>query len=299
MPGKNQPEIARRHAGSPPLVAQEQRPTSHRTAFARQCHNRNTKRETRDPKFSPASTFFVALAAARRHRVGMNCNLIVALDLETREEALAMLERIGPALKTVKIGLQLFTRYGPPLVEEISAMGYDIFLDLKLHDIPNTVAKAVQSLASLPVTMLTIHAGGGSEMMAAAHQARVAHRPELILLAVTVLTSMDGDALQEIGIAAAPEDQVCRLARLAASSGISGVVCSPLETGMVRDELGPDAVIVTPGVRPAEAAADEQKRILTPRQAAEAGASFIVVGRPVLRAASPAATVRAILEELR
>jgi orotidine-5'-phosphate decarboxylase len=228
----------------------------------------------------------------------MPCDLILALDLETKEEAHAFLKRVGPDLKTVKIGLQLFTRYGPPLVEEVAALGYRIFLDLKLHDIPNTVAKAVQSLAALPISMLTIHAFGGAGMMAAAHRSRATHCPELTLLAVTVLTSMDAGALREVGITAAPEDQVLRLARLAAASEVNGIVCSPLETALLRRELGPDATLVTPGIRPADSASDEQKRIMTPRQAAEAGASFIVVGRPILRAADPAAAVRSILSEI-
>jgi orotidine-5'-phosphate decarboxylase len=229
----------------------------------------------------------------------MSCDLILALDVETKEEARAILERVGPDLNTVKIGLQLFTRYGPPLVEEIAALGYRIFLDLKLHDIPNTVAKAVQSLSTLPISMLTLHASGGAEMMAAAHHARTSSCPDLLLLAVTVLTSMDQKALNEAGVAGSPEDQVRRLARLANTAGIQGIVCSPLETEMVRRELGRDAVLVTPGIRPADSASDEQKRIMTPKQAAQAGASYIVVGRPILRAKNPAEAVRSILAELK
>ena len=229
----------------------------------------------------------------------MSCDLILALDVETKDEALRLLERVGSELKTVKIGLQLFTAYGPAFVEESAALGYDIFLDLKLHDIPNTVAKAVQSLSSLPISMLTLHASGGAEMMAAAHQARLTHCPKLILLAVTVLTSMNAAALTETGVSSSPEEQVRRLARLAQSSGVNGIVCSPLETAMVRAELGPEATLVTPGIRPADSPSDEQKRIMTPRQAAEAGASYIVVGRPILRAPDPAAAIRAILSEIK
>jgi orotidine-5'-phosphate decarboxylase len=229
----------------------------------------------------------------------MSCDLILALDVESREEALVVLKKIGPDLKTVKIGLQMFTRYGPALVEEIAALGYRIFLDLKLHDIPNTVAKAVESLSNLPLFMLTLHASGGREMMAAAADAAHRTNPNLILLAVTVLTSMDETALLETGVEAKPDAQVKRLARLAADSGLNGIVCSPLETALVRDELGPRAVLVTPGIRPADTAKDEQKRVMTPRDAASAGASFIVVGRPILRALDPAGTVRAILQEIR
>lgn len=228
----------------------------------------------------------------------MKCNLILALDVETREEAIGLLKKIGPSLQTVKIGLQLFTRYGPALVEEIAGMGYKIFLDLKLHDIPNTVAKAVESLSTLPVSMLTVHASGGSEMMAAAHKARLAKCPEMTLLAVTVLTSMNRDALIETGIAAAPETQVGVLAKLAVSAGIGGIVCSPLELELLRRELGAEPVLVTPGIRPADSSADEQKRIMTPGEAAKTGASFIVVGRPILRAPDPAEAVRKILAEI-
>lgn len=237
---------------------------------------------------------------ARSATIGgtMTCNLILALDVETKEEGLALLKRIGPSLKTVKIGLQLFTRYGPTFVEEVAALGYDIFLDLKLHDIPNTVAKAVQSLSHLPISMLTLHASGGSEMMTAAREAQKKFRPELTLLAVTVLTSMDQTALAETGVAATPESHVAVLAKLAQHSGIDGIVCSPLEIDLLRNELGNNAILVTPGIRPADSATDEQKRILTPRQAADAGANHIVVGRPILRAPDPQQAVQSILQEL-
>lgn len=228
----------------------------------------------------------------------MTCNLILALDVETKEEGLAFLQRVGPSLKTVKIGLQLFTRYGPALVQEVADLGYDIFLDLKLHDIPNTVAKAVQSLSTLPISMLTLHASGGSAMMAAAHEARQSFKPDLTLLAVTVLTSMNQEALSETGVAASPERQVAALARLARQAGIHGLVCSPLEIELLRRELGSEAVLVTPGIRPADSSADEQQRIMTPGQAAQAGANHIVVGRPILKAADPTETVRRILAEI-
>lgn len=228
----------------------------------------------------------------------MKCDLILALDVETKKEALAFLERAGPSLKTVKIGLQLFTRYGPSLVNDVAALGYDIFLDLKLHDIPNTVAKAVQSLSHLPVSLLTIHASGGSEMMAAAEQARRSCRAKMTLLAVTVLTSVDQQALAETGVAATPETQVAVLARLAQKAGVGGIVCSPRELDLLRRDLGPAPVLVTPGIRPADSSADEQKRIMTPRQAAEAGANFIVVGRPILKSTDPAEAVRRILSEI-
>ncbi len=226
------------------------------------------------------------------------CQLILALDLETREEALAMLDRLGDSLKWVKIGLQLFTAYGPDFVREVSDRGYQVFLDLKLHDIPNTVAKAVQSIASLPVDLLTLHASGGGEMMEWANKARADHAPDLKLLAVTVLTSMDEAQLRSLNVSATPEEQVLHLADLTIRSGVQGLVCSSLELEPLRNRLGQDPVIVTPGIRPAGSAADEQKRIMTPAAAAAAGSSFIVVGRPILRADDPAAAAQAIQGDL-
>lgn len=228
----------------------------------------------------------------------MKCDLILALDVPDEAEAIRLLQRLGGEVRWVKIGLQLFTRHGPGLVERVAALGYRVFLDLKLHDIPNTVASAVTSLASLPIDLLTIHTCGGPEMMRAAQAARDAGRPSMTILGVTVLTSMDTAALNEVGVPGEPADQVLRLGRLARASGIGGLVCSPLELPVLRRELGPDITLVTPGVRPSGAAADEQKRVLTPAEAARAGASFIVVGRPILKAADPAAAARAVLAEL-
>lgn len=226
------------------------------------------------------------------------CSLILALDLETRESALAMLDRLGDSLEWVKIGLQLFTAYGPDFVREIADRGYKIFLDLKLHDIPNTVAKAVQSISVLPVGLLTLHASGGSEMLEWANKARNEYAPDLNLLAVTVLTSMNAEQLRSLNIKAEPAAQVEHLANLSLQAGIQGLVCSPLELEMLRAHLGHDPIIVTPGIRPAGSSSDEQKRIMTPRDAARAGASYIVVGRPILKADDPVAAVRAILKEL-
>lgn len=228
----------------------------------------------------------------------MNCDLILALDVPDEVRAFAMLDRVGRDVRWVKLGLQLFTRCGPRLVEEVAARGHRVFLDLKLHDIPNTVASAVESLACLPIDLLTVHASGGSEMLRAAEKARQSHRPGLTLLAVTVLTSLDGAGLAETGVAGDPAAQVLRLARLARAAGIGGLICSPLELPVLRRELGEEPVLVTPGVRPAGADLNEQKRVMTPAAAAAAGASFIVVGRPVLQAADPAAAARAIAQEL-
>ena len=229
----------------------------------------------------------------------MPCELILALDVPTREEAAPVLRQLRGQLRWVKIGLQLFTAYGPDYVREVAGLGFNLFLDLKLHDIPNTVAKAVESLAPLPIQMLTLHCAGGGEMMRAAVAAQQKTNPKLLLLGVTVLTSMDGTGLSEIGVGGAPADQVARLGRLAADSGLRGLVCSPLEVALLRGALPAGMQLVTPGIRPAsEAGGDDQKRVMTPADAARAGSTHIVVGRPILKAADPAAAARAILAEL-
>lgn len=228
----------------------------------------------------------------------MKCDLILALDVPDETAGMALLDRVGRDVRWIKIGLQLFTRHGPGLVERVAARGYKIFLDLKLHDIPNTVASAVTSLASLPIDLLTIHTAGGAEMMRAAQAARDQHRPSLTLLGVTVLTSMDTAALNEVGVPGDAADQVLRLGKLARASGLGGLVCSPLELPTLRRELGDALTLVTPGVRPTGAAADEQKRVLTPAEAARTGATYIVVGRPILKAPDPASAARAVFEEL-
>jgi orotidine-5'-phosphate decarboxylase len=227
-----------------------------------------------------------------------NCKLILALDLETREEALAMLDRLGDSLEWVKIGLQLFTAYGPDFVREIADRGYKIFLDLKLYDIPNTVAKAVQSIAALPVQLLTLHASGGAEMLEWANKARADHAPQLDLLAVTVLTSMNAEQLKSLNIHAETEAQVIHLANLSLNAGIQGLVCSSLELNPLRARFGHDPIIVTPGIRPKGSDANEQKRIMTPHAAATAGSSYIVVGRPILKAEDPAAAAKSIQADL-
>ena len=229
----------------------------------------------------------------------MACDLILALDVPTREEAAPILRQLRGELRWVKIGLQMFTAHGPDYVRAVADEGFNIFLDLKLHDIPNTVAKAVESLAPLPIGMLTLHTAGGREMMAAARAAQQQTKPDLLLLGVTVLTSMDATGLAEIGVAAAPDAQVSRLGRLAAEAGLRGLVCSPLEVSLLRSQLPTDVQLVTPGIRPAgESGGDDQKRVMTPAEAARAGASYIVVGRPILKAKDPAAAARAILAEL-
>jgi orotidine-5'-phosphate decarboxylase len=229
----------------------------------------------------------------------MACDLILALDVPTREAADPILRQLRGQLRWVKIGLQMFTAYGPDYVREVAGLGFNVFLDLKLHDIPNTVAKAVESLAPLPIQMLTLHCAGGSEMMRAALAAQQKHNPQLLLLGVTVLTSMDSPGLQEIGVTAPSAEQVTRLGQLAATAGLRGLVCSPLEVALLRQQLPAAMQLITPGIRPAhEAGTDDQKRVMTPANAAQAGSSYIVVGRPILQAADPAAAARAILAEL-
>ena len=229
----------------------------------------------------------------------MACDLILALDVPTREAADPILRQLRGQLRWVKIGLQMFTAYGPDYVREVAGLGFNVFLDLKLHDIPNTVAKAVESLAPLPIHMLTLHCAGGSEMMRAALAAQQKHNPQLLLLGVTVLTSMGSSGLQEIGVTVPSAEQVTRLGQLAATAGLRGLVCSPLEVALLRQQLPAAMQLITPGIRPAhEAGTDDQKRVMTPANAAQAGSSYIVVGRPILQAADPAAAARAILAEL-
>jgi orotidine-5'-phosphate decarboxylase len=237
----------------------------------------------------------------------MPCDLILALDVPTRADAAPILRSLRGSLRWVKIGLQMFTACGPDCVREVADHGFQVFLDLKLHDIPHTVAKAVESLAPLPIGMLTLHTSGGREMMAAARAAQQQTKPDLLLLGVTVLTSMDAAALAEIGVSAAPDAQVARLARLATEAGLRGLVCSPLEVSLLRTQLPADVQLITPGIRPAgevgdrcasPGVGDDQKRTLTPAEAARVGANYIVVGRPILKARDPAAAACMILEEL-
>jgi orotidine-5'-phosphate decarboxylase len=227
----------------------------------------------------------------------MACDLILALDVPTREEAAPILRQLRGPLRWVKVGLQMFTAYGPNYVREVAGMGFNVFLDLKLHDIPHTVGKAVESLGPLPIRMLTLHCSGGGEMMRAAVAAQQKTNPDLLLLGVTVLTSMDAAGLAETGVTVAPAEQVARLGRLAVDSGVRGLVCSPLEVALLRRTLPADLQLITPGIRPA-GGGDDQKRVMSPAEAARAGSTFIVVGRPILQAADPAAAARDILADL-
>lgn len=227
-----------------------------------------------------------------------HCRLILALDVETKEEARALARPLVGSLGWVKLGLQLFTRHGPGIVDEFHALGFKVFLDLKLHDIPNTVASAVKSLRGRPCSLLTLHAGGGPEMIARAVEAARDALPDCRLLSVTVLTSMDRAQLSAVGIERSAEDQVRLLGRMAVSAGSHGLVCSPLELPVLRAELGDGPDLVTPGIRYPDAKGDDQSRVMTPADAAAAGSSFIVVGRPILKAADPAAMAQRIRKEI-
>lgn len=193
--------------------------------------------------------------------------------------------------------MEMYTACGPDAVREIAGQGFNVFLDLKLHDIPNTVAKAVESAAKLPIGMLTLHTCGGREMMQWAVKAQQQHAPNLLLLGVTVLTSMSAAGLAETGPTDSPEQQVVRLGRLAADSGLRGLVCSPLEIAPLRQVLPAHVALVTPGIRPRDAKADDQTRVMTPAEAVKAGANYLVVGRPIFKAPDPAAAARAILAD--
>lgn len=226
------------------------------------------------------------------------CEIILPLDFETREEAKTVLQNIGPELKWVKIGLQMYTAFGNEWVREIAGLGYKIFLDMKLHDIPNTVAKSVQSLSTLPINMLTLHTCGGVEMMSEANKVRLDLKPDLLLLGVTVLTSMNESQLNRVGVAGTPQDQVINLASAAVEAGIPGLVSSAKELEALVPQFGGKLKFVTPGIRPAGSSADDQKRVMTPGLAASAGANYLVIGRPIYKAENPKAVVDAIHEEI-
>ncbi len=224
-------------------------------------------------------------------------HLAIALDFAEERDAMQLVERLGQTCHWYKIGLELYYAAGNGIVQKLRDRGFNIFLDLKLHDIPNTVAGAVRSATQAGASLLTIHAGGGSAMMTAAAEAAAAPGSPR-LLAVTVLTSMDANELAGIGITSSPAEQVLRLARLAQASGIDGMVCSPEEVALLRRETGPNTLLVIPGIRPAGSAVGDQKRIATPARAIADGASMLVVGRPITRAADPAAAAEAILQEI-
>jgi orotidine-5'-phosphate decarboxylase len=224
--------------------------------------------------------------------------LIVALDVSTAATARKIVAAVGDSAHAYKVGMQLYTAEGPSVVRELIASGHRVFLDLKYHDIPNTVGAAVREAAGLGVGMLTVHASGGGKMLRAAVDAAQSSKSDLLVLAVTVLTSLDDVELGKIGLREGVPAQVLRLAALALSNGCKGVVASAKEASALREEFGRDFAIVTPGVRPAGSGHDDQARVVTPAEAISAGASHIVVGRPITDAADPAAEARAILGQI-
>lgn len=224
--------------------------------------------------------------------------LIIALDVSSAAAANKIVSAVGDSAVTYKVGMQLYTAEGPQIVRDLLAGGRRVFLDLKYHDIPNTVGAAVQEAAQLGVSMLTVHATGSGRMLRAAVDSARAVNPSLMVLGVTVLTSLDGNDLEKIGFRGTVRDEVLRLAALALASGCQGIVTSAREASTLRAELGNDFAIVTPGVRPAGTGYGDQVRVVTPAEAIAAGASHIVVGRPITEAADPAGEARAILGQI-
>jgi orotidine-5'-phosphate decarboxylase len=224
--------------------------------------------------------------------------VIVALDFPDQAQAMQLVARLDPALCRLKVGKEMFTRYGPPFVEALRKQGFEIFLDLKFHDIPNTVAAACDAAADLGVWMMNLHASGGRRMMEAARD-RLAQRDQRpLLVAVTILTSLAAEDIAEVGYSGEPAESVLRLAQLTHDAGLDGVVCSPREAVEIRSRIGDDFLLVTPGVRPKSAAADDQRRVMTPGEAIAAGSSYLVVGRPITGAEDPIAALKRINAEI-
>ncbi|HEX9451407.1 MAG TPA: orotidine-5'-phosphate decarboxylase [Burkholderiales bacterium] len=228
----------------------------------------------------------------------MNSRVIVALDYADAQSAMALVDRLQPSACKLKVGKELFTTAGPAFVGTIVQRGFDVFLDLKFHDIPNTVAQACRAAAQLGVWMVNVHALGGRTMMSAAREAIEFAPRKLHLIAVTVLTSMAEPDLREVGIEASPFVEAMKLAQLAADCGLDGVVCSAHEAAAIRDQVGSRFLRVTPGIRLPEDAAGDQKRVMTPQVAIESGASYLVIGRSVTRAADPLAVLARINREI-
>jgi len=224
--------------------------------------------------------------------------IVVALDYPSMDGAIAMAKTLDPSRCRVKVGKELYTASGPAILEKLHGLDFDVFLDLKFHDIPNTCAKAVGVAADLGVWMVNVHASGGRKMMETARNELLKKQHQPLLIAVTVLTSMDGDDLSELGLNVTPAQQVERLAALAQSSGMDGVVCSANEIDIIRNTCGADFKTVTPGIRPEWAAKQDQKRVMTPEAAVAAGVDYMVIGRPITQAEDPAAACEMILSSL-
>ncbi|MBB1299752.1 orotidine-5'-phosphate decarboxylase [Pseudoalteromonas sp. SR44-8] len=226
--------------------------------------------------------------------------VLIALDYDDQQTALNFVKQLSPDTCRLKVGKEMFTYFGPAFVKELIDLGFDVFLDLKFHDIPNTVAKAVTAAAKMGVWMVNVHASGGVEMMTKAKQALEQFGDKApLLIAVTVLTSMDENELKRLGVEKTPAEQVIYLAKLAKESGLDGVVCSAQEAKKLKAELGEDFKLVTPGIRPAGSDAGDQKRIMTPKQAIEDGSDYLVVGRPITQAADPVAVLKEINDSIK
>ena len=224
--------------------------------------------------------------------------VIVALDYPTAQQANDFVQQVDTSLCKLKVGKELFTAEGPRFVEGLVKQGFDVFLDLKFHDIPNTVANACSVAADLGVWMVNVHALGGRKMMTTAAEALANKQQRPLLIAVTILTSMGTEDIAEIGLAGEPADSVARLAALADESGLDGVVCSPMEVAMLREQRSSDFKLVTPGIRPADSAKGDQKRIMTPVDAITTGSSYLVIGRPITQADNPMQTLQKINNEI-
>lgn len=225
-------------------------------------------------------------------------SIIVAIDANNQRDALALADQMNPEYCRLKVGKELFTQLGPQIVKDLHQRGFEVFLDLKFHDIPNTTAQAVLAAAELGVWMVNVHASGGRNMMQTTVERLKAGDYKTQLIAVTVLTSMGREDLLEVGLDIDPAEQVVRLAKLAQSSGLDGVVCSAQEAPVLRQALGSDFLLVTPGIRPAGANADDQKRIVTPQQAIADGVNHMVIGRPITRADNPAQALLDIYQSI-
>ncbi|SEL10948.1 orotidine-5'-phosphate decarboxylase [Colwellia chukchiensis] len=225
----------------------------------------------------------------------LDTKVVVALDFDKKNDALSFVDRISPNDCRLKVGKEMFTHFGPEFVKELVKRDFDVFLDLKFHDIPNTVAKAVAAAADLGVWMVNVHASGGVEMMKKAKAALLPYGDKApLLIAVTVLTSMGSEDLLALGITKSPAEQVHHLASLTKQAGLDGVVCSAMEAKALKQELGQDFKLITPGIRPVGANADDQKRIMTPQQALAVGVDYLVIGRPITQANDPQAVLSAI-----
>lgn len=242
----------------------------------------------------------MTLTASSSPRTATDSPVVVALDYNNRDHALAFVDRIDPRECRLKVGKEMFTLFGPQLVRDLQQRGFDIFLDLKFHDIPNTAAHAVAAAADLGVWMVNVHASGGARMMTAAREALLPFGKDApLLIAVTVLTSMESSDLADIGVTLSPAEHAERLAALTQKCGLDGVVCSAQEAMRFKQAFGHDFKLVTPGIRPQGSAAGDQRRIMTPEQALAAGVDYMVIGRPVTQSDDPAQTLKAINASLK